>query len=128
MGLEDTLNDVLQQLGETVASDPTKEVEALQAHEDVVQHDPILQAQTIEARRKARVAMELLCQPMPPQTLVDHHSEGAQGGYEHVSAMKVDGTNYRQPDALISDHPAVTDFLWGQGRMMNYRKAFNTAK
>jgi hypothetical protein len=42
--------------------------------------------------------------------------------------MEVDGTDYRQPDASISDHPAVTDFLWGQGRTMNYREAFNTVK
>jgi hypothetical protein len=31
MGLEDTLNDVLQQLGETVESDPAEEVQALHA-------------------------------------------------------------------------------------------------
>jgi hypothetical protein len=41
MGLEDTLNDVLRQLGETAVSDPAKEVQVLQAHVDVVQHDPI---------------------------------------------------------------------------------------
>ncbi len=49
MGLEDTLNDVLQQLGETVASDPAEEAQASHAHKDLVQHDPILRAQTIEA-------------------------------------------------------------------------------
>jgi hypothetical protein len=48
MGLEDTVNNALQQLGETVASDPAQEVEALQPHKDIVLHDPILQAQTIE--------------------------------------------------------------------------------
>jgi hypothetical protein len=42
--------------------------------------------------------------------------------------MEVNGTNYRQPDALISDHPSVTAFLCGQGRMVNYRDAFNTVK
>ncbi len=31
MGLEDTLNDVLRQLGETVESDPAEEVQALHA-------------------------------------------------------------------------------------------------
>jgi hypothetical protein len=111
MGLEDTLNNVLQQLGETVESDPAEEVQALHAHEDLVQHDPILQAQTIEAQCKAHVAMALLCQPTLSQTLMDCCLEGAQGGTERVSTMEVDGTNYRQPDALISDHPAVTVFL-----------------
>jgi hypothetical protein len=47
MGLEDTLNNVLRQLGETVASDPAEEDWA--PHEDLVQHDSILWAQTIEA-------------------------------------------------------------------------------
>ncbi len=61
MGLEDTLNNVLQQLRETVASDPAQEVEALKPHKDIVQHDPILWAYAIEAQCKARVAMELLC-------------------------------------------------------------------
>jgi hypothetical protein len=42
--------------------------------------------------------------------------------------MEVNGTDYHQLDALISDHPAVTHFLWGQGRTMNYRDTFNTAK
>jgi hypothetical protein len=42
--------------------------------------------------------------------------------------MEVDGTDYHQPDALISDHPLVTAFLCGQGRTMNYRDAFNTVK
>ncbi len=48
MGLEDTLNNVLQQLGETLASDPAEEFQAPQAHKDLDQHDPILRAQTIE--------------------------------------------------------------------------------
>ncbi len=39
MGLKDTLNNVLQQLGETVESDPAEEVQALHAHKDLVQHD-----------------------------------------------------------------------------------------
>jgi hypothetical protein len=111
MGLKDTLNDVLQQLGETVESDPAEEVQALHAHKDLVQHDPILWAQTIEAQHKAHVAMVLLCQPMPSQTLVQSCLEGAQGGIKCVSTMEVDGTDYCQPDALISDHPAVTVFL-----------------
>jgi hypothetical protein len=70
MGLEDILNNVLQQLGETVESDLAEEVQAPYAHKDLVQHDPILQAQTVEAQRKARVAMVLLCQPMPSQTFM----------------------------------------------------------
>ncbi len=105
-----------------MASDPAKEVQTLQAHKDIVQHDPILWAQTIEVQFKARVAMELLCQPPTSQTLMNRHVEGAQGRTKCVSTMEVNGTNYRQPDALISDHPAVTVFLWGQGRMMNYRQ------
>jgi hypothetical protein len=59
MGLENTLNYVLQHLGETVASDPAEEDQAPYAHKDLVQHDPILWAQTIEARCKARVAIAL---------------------------------------------------------------------
>jgi hypothetical protein len=72
--------------------------------------------------------MELLRQPTPHQTLVDCCSEGAQGGTKCVSTMAVDGTNYRQLDALILEHPTVTDFLWGQARKMNYREGFNTVK
>ncbi len=128
MSLKDTLNDVLRQLGETVEPDPAEEVQALQAHEDLVQHDPILWAQTIEVRCKARVAMSLPHQPMPSQTFVDCCLEGAQGGTKCISAMEVDGTNYRQLDALISDHPAVAVFLCGQGRTMNYREEFNIVK
>ncbi len=108
-------------------SDLAEEVQALHAHKDLVQHDPILRAQTIEAQCKARVAMAL-CQPTPSQTLVGCCLEGAQGGTECVLTMEVDGIDYPQPDALISDHLSVTVFLCGQGRMMNYRDAFNTVK
>jgi hypothetical protein len=80
MGLEDTFNNVLQQLGETMASDPAEEDQAPYVHKDPVQHDPILQAQTIEARCKAQVAMGLLRQPTPSQTSVGCCLEGAQGG------------------------------------------------
>ncbi len=52
MGPEDTLNNVLQQLGETVESDLAEEVQAPYAHKNLVQHDPILQAQMIEAQHK----------------------------------------------------------------------------
>jgi hypothetical protein len=128
MGLEDTLNDVLQWLENTVAFDPAQEVETPQPHKDVALHDPILQAQTIKTQRKAHVAMELLHQPTPHQILVDLCLGDAQGGTERVSTMEVDKTDYHQPDALIPDHPAVTNFLWSQGRMMNYREAFNTVK
>jgi hypothetical protein len=58
--------------------------------------------------------MELLPQPMPHQTLVVLCLEDAQGGTERVSTMKVDKTNYPQPDALISDHPVFKKFLWSQ--------------
>ncbi len=119
MGLEDTLNNVLQQVGETVESDLVKEVQALHAHEDLVQHDPILQAQTIEAQRKAHVAMALLRQPTPSQTPVGCCLAGTQGGTKCILTMEVNGTDYHQPDALISDHPAVTVFLRGQGRTIN---------
>jgi hypothetical protein len=47
---------------------------------------------------------------------------------KYVSTMEVNETDYRQPDALISDHPLVTAFLHGQGRAMNYRDGFNTVK
>jgi hypothetical protein len=111
-----------------VESDPAEEVQALYAHKDLVQHNPILRAQTMEAQRKARAAMALLRQPTPSHTPLGCCSEGAQGGTKHVSTMEVNGTNYRQPDALISDHPSVKAFLCGQGRTMNYRDAFNTVK
>jgi hypothetical protein len=85
MGLEDTLNNVLQLLGDTVAFDPeAQKVKAPQPHKDVASYDPILWAQMIEARCKARVAIELLCQPMPHQTLVEPCSEGAQEGTKCV--------------------------------------------
>ncbi len=109
-------------------SDPAEEVQAPYAHKAFVQHDPILQAQPIETRCKAHVAMVLLCQPTPSQTLVGCRLEGAQGGTKHVLTMEVDRTDYRQPDVLISDHPMVTAFLHGQGRMMNNRDAFNSVK
>jgi hypothetical protein len=109
-------------------SDPAEEDQAPYAHEDLVQQDPILWAQTIEARHKARVAMALLHQPMPSQTSMGCRAEGAQGETKHVSTMEVNKTGYCQPDAFISDHPLVTAFLCGQGRTMNYRVTFNTVK
>ncbi len=63
-----------------MVSDPAEEDQEPYAHEDLVQLNPILRAHTIEARRKARVAMVLLRQPMPSQTSVDCCLEGAQGG------------------------------------------------
>jgi hypothetical protein len=50
MVLEDTLNNVLRRLGDTVAFDPAaQEVEAPQPdHKDGTLYDPILWAQTIE--------------------------------------------------------------------------------
>ncbi len=126
VGLEDTLNNVLSWLGGLVVFDPAaQEVEAPQpGHKEGGLYDPILQAQIIEAQRKARVAMELLCQPMLHQSSVDSCSEGAQEGTKCVTTMEVDDTNYRQPDALLPDHPAVTNFLWSQERTMSYRAAF----
>ncbi len=78
-----------------MASDPAKEVQALQAHEDIAQHDPILWAQMIEAQRKAHVVMERLCQPKPHQTLVDCCWEGAQGT-KCVLTMEVNRIDYCQ--------------------------------
>ncbi len=128
MGLENTLNNVLQYLGETVESDPAEKVQAPYVYKDLVQHDPILRAQRIEAQCNAHVAMVLLHQSTPSQTLVGCCLEGAQGKTKHVLAMEVNRTDYRQPDVLISDHPSVTAFLCGQRRTMNYRDAFNTVK
>ncbi len=91
-------------------------------------YNPILQAQTIEAWRKTHVAMELFLQPTPHQSSVDPCLEGVPEGTECVAAKEVDDTNYWQPDALIPDHPAVTNFLRSQGRTMNYRAAFNNVK
>jgi hypothetical protein len=73
-----------------VESDPAEEVQALHAHKDLVQNDSILRAQTIEVQRKACVAMALLHQPMPSQTLVGCCLVGAQGGREHVTTMEGD--------------------------------------
>ncbi len=42
--------------------------------------------------------------------------------------MEVNKTDYQQPDALIPNHPAATNFLWNQGRTVNYRAAFNNGK
>ncbi len=125
MGLEDTLNSILRQLGDTVAFDPAaQKVKAPQpGQEDGALFDPILRAQTIEARCKARVAMELLHQPILHQSSMDSCLEGAQEGTKCVATMEVDDTNYRQPDALIPNHPAVTNFPRSQGRTMNYRAA-----
>jgi hypothetical protein len=130
MGLEDTLNEVLRWLGDTVVFDPAaQEVEAPQpGHKDGASYDPILSAQVIEAQRKAHVAMECLHQPTLHQSSVDFCSEGAQEGTECVATMEVDDTNYQQPDALIPDHPAVTNFLRSQGWMVNYRAVFNNVK
>jgi hypothetical protein len=72
--------------------------------------------------------MELLHQPTLHQILVNLCLEDTQGETERALTMEVDGTNYYQPNALILDHLAVTDFLRGQGRTMNYREAFNTVK
>jgi hypothetical protein len=120
MGLEDTLNNVMQWLGDTMVFDPAaQKVEAPQPHKKIALYDPILWAQTIEAQRKALVAMELLRQPTPHLTLVDPCSEGAQERTECVATMEVNKTNYRQPDALIPNHPAVKNFLQSQGRTMN---------
>jgi hypothetical protein len=44
MGLEDTLNDVLQWLGDTVTFDPAQKVEAPQPHKDAPLYDPIQRA------------------------------------------------------------------------------------
>jgi hypothetical protein len=130
MGLEDTINDVLRWLGDTVVFDPAaQEVEAPQpGHKDGALYDPILWPKTIEARRKARVAMELLPQPTLHQSSVDSCSEGAQEGTECVATMEVDDSHYRQPDALIPNHPAFTNFVQSQERTMNYRAAFNNVK
>jgi hypothetical protein len=129
MSLEDTLNDVLQRLGDTVAFDPTaQKVETPQPHKDSALYDPILRAQLIEAQCKACVAMEIPCQPTPHQTLMDPCSEGAQEGTECKLIMEVNKTDFLQPDALIPDHPAVTNVLWSQGRTMNYRAMFNNVK
>jgi hypothetical protein len=48
MGLEDTLNNVLRRLGDTVVFDPAQKLEAPQPHRDAPLYDPILQAQMIE--------------------------------------------------------------------------------
>jgi hypothetical protein len=94
-----------------VKSDLAEKVQAPYAYEDLVQHDHILWAQTIEVQCKARVAMALLRQSMPSQNLMGCSSEGAQGGTKHISTMEVNGTGYHQPDTLISDHPSVTVFF-----------------
>ncbi len=97
-------------------------------HKNGTLYDPILQAQTIEAQRKAHAAMELLHQPTLHQSSMDSCLEGAKEGTVGVATMEVDDTYYRQPKALIPDHPAVTIFLPSQERMMNCRGTFNNVK
>jgi hypothetical protein len=130
MGLEDTLNNKLRWLGDTVTFDPAaQEVKASQpGHKDGASYDPILQAQMIEVWCKACVAMELLHQPTPHQSSMNSCLEGAQEGTECVGTMEVNNTDYRQPDAVIPNHPAGTNFLQSQGRRMNYRAALNNVK
>ncbi len=97
-------------------------------HVEGVLYDPILQAQMIEAQCKAHAVMELLCQMPLHQSSGDSCLEGATKGTEDMETIKVDNTDYWQPDALIPDHPAVTNFLQVQGRAMNYRGTFNNVK
>jgi hypothetical protein len=87
-------------------------VEAPQTvHKEGASYDPILQAQTIEARCKTHAAMEHLRQPMLHQSSVDSCLEGAKERTEGMETMEVNNTNYQQPDALIPNHPAVTIFI-----------------
>jgi hypothetical protein len=125
IGLEDTLNNVLRRLGDMVAFNPAAQgtKAPLPGHKEVALYDPILQAQTIETQR---IAIKLLCQPTPPQSSMGSCLGGAQEGTECVTTMEVNKTNYRQPDVLIPNHPVVSNFLWSQGRTMNYRAAFTT--
>jgi hypothetical protein len=60
----------------------------------------------------------------PDQSFVLQRQEGT----ECMAAMEVNNTNYRQPDALIPNHPAVRNFLQSKGRTMNYRAAFKNVK
>ncbi len=71
-----------------MASDPAEEDQAPYAHKDLVQHNPILGAQKLDVRRKARVAMALLRQPKLSQTSVDGCLEGAQGGLNTYQLWK----------------------------------------
>jgi hypothetical protein len=103
-------------------------VEAPQPHKDVALYDPILRAQTIEARHKARAATELLRQPTPHQHLMPPCSEGAQEGSECVVTMEVDKTNYGQMDTFIPDHPAVTNYFLESRRDNELRAVFNNVK
>jgi hypothetical protein len=89
MGLEDTLNNVLWWLGDTVVFDPSaQKVKAPNHNKDTILYDHILWAQTIEVRRKARAAMELLHQPTPHCTLMDPCLEGAQKGTKCMKKWK----------------------------------------
>jgi hypothetical protein len=72
-----------------VESDPAEEDQAPYAHKDFVQHNPIIWAHMIEARGKARVAVALLCQPMPSQTSMGYCSKGAQGGLNTYQLWKL---------------------------------------
>ena len=72
-----------------MASDPAEEDQAPYAHKDLVQHNPILGAQKLDVRRKARVAMALLRQPKLSQTSVDGSLEGAQGGLNTYQLWKL---------------------------------------
>jgi hypothetical protein len=96
-----------------VVFDPAaQEVEAPKpGHKDRASYDPILQAQILEVQCKTHAAMVLLRRPTIYQSSVDFCLEGAQEGTECVATMEVDDTDYRQPDALIPNYLAVTNFF-----------------
>jgi hypothetical protein len=95
-----------------MASDLAEKDQAPYAHKDLVQHNSILWAQTIEVQHRPVLPWRSsVSQPTPSQTSVGCCLVGAQGGTEHVSTMEVDKTDYCQLEVLISDHPLVTTFL-----------------
>jgi hypothetical protein len=117
-------------LGDTVAFNPVAQgIGATQTvHVEGAPYDPILQAQMLEAQCKAHAVMDLLCQPMLHKSSRDSCLEKTEEGVEGTKTVKVNNTDYWQPDTLIPDHPVVTNFLPGQGRIMNYRGIFNDVK
>ncbi len=91
MGLEDTLNNVVQQLGETVVLDPAEEVQALQAHKDVAQHDPILRAQRMrhDARPMLQWSSSVSQRPTKPSwTVAWRVHRGGPNAYRLLRSME----------------------------------------
>ena len=124
-GLQDTLHEPMQEGDPTIAliTDPIVRAQAIKARwiDRIGEHtvDPILLAQTTEARCKGWIAMDQLQQPHETLGSSGTKTAALDDAEDHRENMAVDCTDYRQPKASIQDHDAVTKFLRGQGQLIN---------